>query len=164
MSLKPTLLVVALATAALASVGCEQRSANSGAPNAKQSSSDASAASSQMAANSKGEPSSGTEQSAGQMATNPGAAQAPGQMAANPGEPMQKAVAPDDAAITAKVKAALLAEPGLKSAQINVDTQDATVTLTGDVTSDMLRDRAKQVAMATDGVKNVVDNLNVRRS
>ncbi len=69
---------------------------------------------------------------------------------------------PDDTAITAKVKAAILAEPGLKSLQINVDTKDATVTLTGNVDSDMLRDRAKQIAMATEGVKNVVDNLSVK--
>ena len=68
----------------------------------------------------------------------------------------------EDAAITAKVKAAILAEPGLKTLQINVDTKDATVTLTGNVDSDMLRDRAKQIAMSTEGVKNVVDNLSVK--
>src|SRR5450755_2448961 len=34
----------------------------------------------------------------------------------------------DDSAITAKVKAALLAEPGLSSLQISVDTKNATVT------------------------------------
>ena len=68
----------------------------------------------------------------------------------------------DDTAITAKVKAAILAEPGLKSLQINVDTKDATVTLTGNVDSDMLRDRAKQIATSTEGVRNVVDNLTVK--
>ncbi|HEY2969716.1 MAG TPA: BON domain-containing protein [Casimicrobiaceae bacterium] len=72
------------------------------------------------------------------------------------------AMAADDTAITAKVKAAILAEPGLKSLQINVDTKDATVTLSGNVESDMLRDRAKQIAMSTEGVKNVVDNLSVK--
>ena len=74
------------------------------------------------------------------------------------------ATAADDTAITAKVKAAILAEPGLKSLQINVDTKGATVTLTGSVDSDMLRDRAKQIAMATEGVRNVVDNLSVKAS
>ncbi len=34
----------------------------------------------------------------------------------------------DDSALTAKVKAALLAEPGLRSLQIGVDTKNATVT------------------------------------
>ena len=41
------------------------------------------------------------------------------------------AMAADDTAITAKVKAALIAEPGLKSTDINVDTKEATVTLVG---------------------------------
>ena len=72
--------------------------------------------------------------------------------------------ATDDTAITAKVKAAILAEPGLKTLQINVDTKDATVTLSGNVDSDMLRDRAKQIAMSTEGVRNVVDNLTIRAS
>ena len=41
----------------------------------------------------------------------------------------------DDAAITAKVKTAIMAEPGLKATEINVDTKDAVVTLTGTVPS-----------------------------
>ena len=65
----------------------------------------------------------------------------------------------DDTMITTKVKAALLAEPGLKSQQIDVATKDATVTLSGSVDSDIARDRAKQIALSTDGVKNVVDNM-----
>jgi osmotically-inducible protein OsmY len=72
------------------------------------------------------------------------------------------ATAADDTAITAKVKAALIAEPGLKSTDINVDTKEATVTLSGTVASNELRDRAKQIASSTSGVKNVVDNLVVK--
>ncbi|MEP6996536.1 MAG: BON domain-containing protein [Betaproteobacteria bacterium] len=72
------------------------------------------------------------------------------------------AVATDDTAITAKVKAALISEPGLKSNDINVDTKEATVTLSGTVASNELRDRAKQIASSTNGVKNVVDNLVVK--
>lgn len=72
------------------------------------------------------------------------------------------ATAADDTAITAKVKAALIAEPGLKSTEINVDTKEATVTLSGTVASNELRDRAKQIASSTSGVKNVVDNLVVK--
>ena len=72
------------------------------------------------------------------------------------------ATAADDTALTAKVKAALIAEPGLKSTDINVDTKEATVTLSGTVASNELRDRAKQIASSTDGVKNVVDNLVVK--
>lgn len=72
------------------------------------------------------------------------------------------AMAADDTAITAKVKAALIAEPGLKSTEINVDTKEATVTLSGTVASNEMRDRAKQIASSTSGVKNVVDNLVVK--
>jgi len=126
MNVKPTLLVSALAAAALLSVGCEQR---------------------------------GTETRTGQTAapTTTAKIEAKTSQAAD-----KVAMAADDTAITAKVKAAILAEPGLKSLQINVDTKDATVTLTGNVDSDMLRDRAKQIAMSTEGVKNVVDNLSVK--
>lgn len=65
----------------------------------------------------------------------------------------------DDSALTAKVKAAILAEPGLHSLQIGVETRDAVVTLSGSVDSPMLKDRAKQIASSISGVRNVVDNL-----
>ena len=74
------------------------------------------------------------------------------------------AMVADDAAITAKVKAAILAEPGLKSLQINVDTNAATVTLTGSVANTDLRERAKQIASSTSGVKGVIDQLSVKSS
>ena len=70
----------------------------------------------------------------------------------------------EDAAITAKVKAAILAEPGLKTLQINVDTNGATVTLSGSVDNADLRERAKQIASSTSGVKGVVDQLTVKTS
>jgi len=72
--------------------------------------------------------------------------------------------AADDTAITARVKAALLAEPGLKSTQINVETKDATVTLSGNVNSADERDRAKELAGGIEGVKNVVDSMAVKSS
>jgi len=65
----------------------------------------------------------------------------------------------DDSALTAKVKAAILAEPGLKSLQIGVETHDTVVTLTGSVDSPPLKDRAKQIAAGVAGVRDVVDNL-----
>ena len=46
----------------------------------------------------------------------------------------------------------------------NVDSKAGTVTLSGNVATDTLRDRAKQIAMGTEGVKNVVDNLTVKAS
>jgi hypothetical protein len=72
------------------------------------------------------------------------------------------ATAVDDSAITAKVKAALLAEPGLKSLQINVDTKNAAVTLSGAVDSDASKEKAKQVAAGVSGVNSVVDQLTVK--
>jgi len=74
------------------------------------------------------------------------------------------AQAVDDSTITTKVKAALVAEPGLKSAQISVEAKDATVTLSGNVDSPDQKERAKQVASSVDGVKNVVDGLSVKSS
>ena len=70
----------------------------------------------------------------------------------------------DDAALTAKVKAALFAEPGLKTLQIDVATRDAVVTLAGSVDSDVLRKRAVQIAGAMGGVRQVVDKLVVKAS
>jgi len=70
----------------------------------------------------------------------------------------------DDAAITTKVKAAVLAEPGLKSMDINVDTKDGVVTLAGTVGSQDLKQRATQVAQQVQGVKQVSDQLVVKSS
>lgn len=70
--------------------------------------------------------------------------------------------AADDTAITARVKAALIAEPGLKSMAINVETKDGTVTLSGNVDNGDLRDKAKQLASSTAGVKGVIDNLTIK--
>ena len=55
-----------------------------------------------------------------------------------------------------------MAEPGLKSLEISVDTKDGTVTLSGKVDSPDQRERAKQIAQSTGGVKGVVDNLTVK--
>jgi hypothetical protein len=74
----------------------------------------------------------------------------------------ETAVAVDDAAITTKVKTAVLAEPGLKSLQINVDTKDAVVTLSGTVDNAEMKSRAVQIAQGVQGVKSVNDNLSVK--
>ena len=76
----------------------------------------------------------------------------------------QAAAAIDDTAITTKVKAAIVAEPGLKSLQIDVDTKQAVVTLSGTVDNAALKDRAKQVAQSVSGVQSVVDKLTTKTS
>jgi hyperosmotically inducible protein len=68
----------------------------------------------------------------------------------------------DDAAITAKVKTAMIAEPGLKALQINVDTANGVVTLTGAVDSTKSLERATQVAQGVQGVKSVDNRLNLK--
>ena len=68
----------------------------------------------------------------------------------------------DDAAITAKIKAAILAEPGLKVLQINVDTMHGVTTLTGSVDSQHSMDKAKEIARAVAGVKEVENKLVVK--
>lgn len=70
----------------------------------------------------------------------------------------------DDAAITAKVKTALMAEPGIKSLEINVDTRDNNVTLAGTVPSAELKVKAMDVAKNVEGVKSVSDQLVVKPS
>jgi hyperosmotically inducible protein len=64
-----------------------------------------------------------------------------------------------DTALTAKVKAALIAEPGLKSTLIDVSTKQSVVTLSGAVASPVEKAKALQVADNVEGVKSVVDNL-----
>lgn len=68
-------------------------------------------------------------------------------------------VAVDDAEITTKVKAAIFAEPGLKTLQISVDTVKGVVTLSGSVDSQSNSDRAKALAGAVAGVKDVENRL-----
>ncbi|MGY4108455.1 BON domain-containing protein [Aeromonas encheleia] len=65
----------------------------------------------------------------------------------------------DDTEVTAKVKAELLGEPGLKSMKISVDTVGGVVTLTGTVDSKANSEKANALAMAVDGVENVVNKL-----
>lgn len=69
----------------------------------------------------------------------------------------------DDAALTAKVKSALIAEPGLKALAIDVDTSGGVITLNGTVNNDESRDKAVQLAQSVQGVKSVKDNLVVSK-
>ena len=71
-------------------------------------------------------------------------------------------VAIEDTEITAKVKAAIFAEPGLKTLQISVDTVKGVVTLTGSVNSQANRDRAKALASSVTGVKAVENQLAIK--
>jgi|SRR5665647_1130155 len=71
-------------------------------------------------------------------------------------------VAIADTEITTKVKAAIFAEPGLKTLQISVDTVQGVVTLSGSVDTRSISDRAKELAGAVAGVKDVENRLVVK--
>jgi osmotically-inducible protein OsmY len=72
------------------------------------------------------------------------------------------ACAQSDAGITTKVKAKLAADTAVAAHEINVDTKDRVVTLSGTVDSQASRDKAIGLARATVGVADVVDNLTVK--
>jgi hyperosmotically inducible protein len=71
------------------------------------------------------------------------------------------ACAKSDVGITTAVKSKLAADDTVKAYQINVDTKEGVVTLTGEVPSQAAKETAVQIARATDGVNSVVDNLTV---
>jgi osmotically-inducible protein OsmY len=70
----------------------------------------------------------------------------------------------DDGVVTAKVKAALIEDPVTKAHQINVETFKGQVQLSGFVETDEARTRALQLAREVEGVKQVKDAMQVRKS
>jgi hyperosmotically inducible periplasmic protein len=69
-----------------------------------------------------------------------------------------------DAGITTSVKSKLAADDTVKAYEINVDTQNHVVTLTGTVESAVAKEQAIRIARDTDGVRNVVDNLTLNET
>jgi hyperosmotically inducible protein len=69
----------------------------------------------------------------------------------------------DDAAITIEVKTRLLEDPQVKGSQIDVDTREGVVFLTGSVRNQEENDRAVEVARTTQHVKDVKPNLVVTK-
>jgi len=68
----------------------------------------------------------------------------------------------DDAAITTKVKAAILEESSLKSTEINVETYKGIVQLSGFVSSRAAIDKAVAVARNVKGVTSVKNDMTVK--
>ena len=68
----------------------------------------------------------------------------------------------DDAAITTKVKAALLSDSQLKATQVSVETTQGTVQLTGVVDTKSQESEAIKVVNKVDGVKSIKDLLTVK--
>jgi hyperosmotically inducible protein len=68
----------------------------------------------------------------------------------------------DDSTITAKVKGDIFNDPTLKVMEINVETFQDVVQLSGFVDSRASKERAGQIARSVAGVRDVKDNLVVR--
>ena len=82
-------------------------------------------------------------------------------------EQVQKEVGPvvqevlDDATVTAKVKAKLIADPEVAAINIDVDTVDGVVTLNGKVASADQKAEAEKLASHTEGVKQINNLIQV---
>lgn len=70
--------------------------------------------------------------------------------------------AAEDTVITAKVKAALLADTDVKGLDIKVETNQGTVSLSGTVTSQAQIDNAMRITRNIEGVKNVDNKMTVK--
>lgn len=68
----------------------------------------------------------------------------------------------DDAALTARVKSALISEPGVKSTAINVETFRGTVSLSGFVDSAEMAQKAIDAAEKVQGVRSVKNDMRVK--
>lgn len=69
----------------------------------------------------------------------------------------------DDSVITTKVKAAVLNEPSLKSAEINVETFKGAVQLSGFVTSAADIQKAAEIARGVKGVTSVKNDMHLKK-
>ncbi len=87
-----------------------------------------------------------------------------GTLAACAGSPTREGTGEyvDDTLITTKVKAAVLNEPTLKSAEINVETFKGRVQLTGFVNSKADIDKAVALARDVKGVTSVANDMRMK--
>lgn len=134
MNMKPIHAAIAAAIAATAFAGCDNREARDAATQA-QASIDRAAVKTEAALERAGD------------------------KAKELGNQIEKSA--EEAAITAKVKGDLVKDPELSALAINVDTSGSVVTLTGTAPSDQAAQRAQRIAIATQGVTEVRNNLTV---
>ncbi|HYJ41559.1 MAG TPA: BON domain-containing protein [Steroidobacteraceae bacterium] len=69
----------------------------------------------------------------------------------------------DDGVITTKVKSALAGDPRTKAHQINVETREGAVQLSGFVDTSEAKSTAEELARAVDNVKSVDNELDVKK-
>jgi osmotically-inducible protein OsmY len=77
-------------------------------------------------------------------------------------EPQSSGAYMGDSWVTTKVKTAILNEPSLKVLQINVETYEGVVQLSGFVDNAASRTKAAEIARSVQGVKTVKNNLELR--
>jgi hyperosmotically inducible protein len=108
------------------------------------------------------------EQAAQQPATTSQAATAPEAATADAAGADQPATTTvgtevDDSVITTKVKAALLADPDIKSLDIAVETHKGEVQLSGFVDTQEQIDHAVEIAKEVEGVTNVGNAMSIKK-
>lgn len=74
---------------------------------------------------------------------------------------MTVACAQTDAGITTNVKTKLAADDTVKAYQVDVDTRNGVVTLSGAVENTAAKEQAIRIARETDGVRDVIDQIRV---
>ena len=77
-------------------------------------------------------------------------------------EPQSPGAYMGDSWVTTKVKTAILNEPSLKVLQINVETYEGVVQLSGFVDNAASRTKAAEIARSVQGVKTVKNDLELR--
>jgi len=78
-------------------------------------------------------------------------------------EPRSGEQVADDGAITMKVKAALAGDPRTKAHQVNVETREGVVQLSGFVDNSEAKSTAEELARSVDNVKSVDNELSVKK-
>ncbi|HKA39202.1 MAG TPA: BON domain-containing protein, partial [Burkholderiales bacterium] len=95
---------------------------------------------------------------------NLGSAQAPAPVAPGQGAAAEPGSSPaTDAALAARVKAALSAEPELRTVTVDVKSADGVVTLYGTADSSARSQQAAMVAMNVEGVRSVKNEMVIVR-
>ena len=70
----------------------------------------------------------------------------------------------DDATLTARVKTKLVSEKATNFTRIDVDTNNGIVYLNGTVQNAQQKTKAEDLARSTDGVKKVINNLQISQA
>ena len=152
MKMKPVHAALALALGALALGGCDRAQTQAAADKTQQAL-DKAGARTKAALEQAGE----KAKELGNRVEKSDALERAGEKAKEIGTQVEKSA--EEAAITAKVKGELLKDPELSALAINVDTEGSVVTLKGNAPNEKAARRAQRIAIATEGVTQVRNEL-----